>query len=327
MEYKRLNKTELLVSPICLGTVNYGSALPIKDSKLQLSQFLDKGGNFIDSAHIYGDWEPGLTGRSERVIGDWFKESKSRDKVVLATKGAHPKWGFMEIPRVKPADIMVDLEESLSFLNTDYIDLYFLHRDDPDVPVGEILDCLEEACSQGKIRYYGCSNWRLDRIKEAEKYATRKGIKGFVVNQLMWSLADINFFNLPDKSFILMDKDTYQHHSSSGMNVMAYMSIAKAYFTRRQDGEELPESVTSVYDNKSNDEIFREGVKFLEGSGYNFMDLSLMYLMAEENINTIPIASFDTSQQLELGLSPWNKAYPKEILRKLGDLKQFVYRA
>lgn len=327
MEYKRLNKTDLSVSPICLGTVNYGSALSIKDSKWQLSQFLDKGGNFIDSAHIYGDWEPGLTGRSERAIGAWFKESGNRDKVIIATKGAHPDWGFMDIPRVKPTDIMADLEESLFFLNTEYIDLYFLHRDDPKVPVEEIIDCLDGACSQGKIRYYGCSNWSLERILAAEKYAESKGSNGFVVNQLMWSLADINFYNLPDKTFVLMDKETYQHHSLKGMNVMAYMSIAKAYFSRRQDKEELPESVTSVYDNKSNDAIFREGLKFLEDSSYNFMDLSLMYLMAQENIKTIPIASFDTPEQLEIGLSSWNKTYPKELLSKLGDLKQFVYWA
>lgn len=326
MVQKKLKKTELLVSPICLGTVNYGSSLSVEDSKRQLSQFVDKGGNFIDSAHIYGDWEPGETGRSERAIGAWFKESGSRDKVILATKGAHPKWESMEIPRVKPVDIVKDLEESLSYLNTDYIDLYFLHRDDPQVPVENIIDCLDEACTQGKIRYYGCSNWTLERIKEAEKYANAKGSKGFVVNQLMWSLADINFYNLPDKSFILMDEETYSHHSTKDMNVMAYMSIAKAYFTLRQSGEKLSEYNTLVYSNESNDAIYEEGIKFIKGSNYNFMDLSLMYLMAEENIQTIPIASFDTPEQLEIGLSVWDKQYPLEILDTLGSMKKFVYR-
>lgn len=326
MQYKNLVRTDLSVSPICLGTVNYGSMLSEADSKRQLSQFLDMGGNFVDSAHIYGDWEPGLTGRSERTIGHWFKETGNRDKIILATKGAHPDWGFMEIPRVKPSDIMKDLEESLRFLHTDHIDLYFLHRDDANVPVEDIIDCLDDACIQGKIRYYGCSNWSLERICAAETYARAKGSKGFVVDQLMWSLADINFYNLADKTFILMDGDTHAHHAENGMNVMAYMSIAKAYFTRKQAKEILPESVSSVYDNESNDAIYREGLDFLKGSDYSFMDLSLMYLMSETKFPTVPIASFDTPEQLEMGLSCWDKPYPVEMLQTFRTLKRFVYR-
>lgn len=327
MQYKRLNNTDLMVSPICLGTVNYDSAVLSKDaSKKQLSQFLDVGGNFVDTAHVYGVWEPGNTSRSEITIGEWIRETGKRDAIVLASKGAHPAWGKMDIPRVGPKDIMKDLEESLRYLRTDYIDLYFLHRDDLNVPVRDIVDCLDAACEQGKILYYGCSNWTLNRVKEAAAYAKAKGSKGFVVNQLMLSLADINFFNLQDKTFVLMDEETAEYQRASGLNAMAYMSIAKAYFTRKYMGEKLPESVLAVYDNESNGKIYERALKSVEKGDYTFMDLSLMYLMSEKRFPTIPIASFDTPSQLVEGLSCWDKPMPQELLDDLRQLKRYVYR-
>ena len=326
MEYRTLNHTDLNVSPICLGTVNYDTSLLSKaDSKRQLSQFLDLGGNFVDTAHVYGVWEPGGTSRSEATIGEWIRETKRRDALILATKGAHPEWGKMSIPRVRPKDIEADLEESLRLLGTDYIDLYFLHRDDPDVPVADIVDCLDRARESGKIRWYGCSNWKLARIRKAADYAKKKGSPGFVVNQLMMSLADINFHMLPDKTFVLMDGETADYHAEAGLNAMAYMSIAKAYFTRRHQGERLPESVSSVYGNSSNDRIYERAKAVVDAGEYTFMDLSLLYLMAERRFPTVPIASFDTPEQLIEGLSCWDKPVPEDLLAELGRMKQFVY--
>lgn len=325
MKYKNLNRTDLSVSALCLGTVNYGTSMTVNESKRQLSQFVEMGGNFVDTAHIYGDWEPGLTARSERAIGKWIQETGQREKIVLATKGAHPDWGKMEIPRVWPKDIEKDLHESLEFLNTDYIDIYFLHRDDPNVPVSQIIDYLDAAVEAGKIRYYGCSNWKLERVKEAAAYAKSKGSKGFVVNQLMWSLADINFPNLPDKTFVLMDKATYDYSRETGMNVMAYMSIAKAFFTRKFAGEQLPPEVSGVYENNSNSDIYEEALEVVKKGKYSFMDLALLYLVAEQSFPSIPIASFDNEAQLVSGLSCLEKDMPTDILMKLGSLKQFIY--
>lgn len=326
MEYRNLNHTDLEVSPICLGTVNYDTTLLSKtDSKRQLSQFVELGGNFVDTAHVYGVWEPGGTSRSEATIGEWFRETGGRDSLILATKGAHPEWGKMSVPRVRPRDIEADLEKSLHLLHTDYIDLYFLHRDDPGIPVSDIVDCLDRARERGKIRWYGCSNWKLGRIREAADYAKRKGAPGFVVNQLMLSLADINFQGLPDKTFVVMDGPTADYHSESGLNAMAYMSIAKAYFTRRHAGERLPESVTSVYGNASNDRIYERTRNSVEAGEYTFMDISLLYLMAERRFPTVPIASFDTPEQLAEGLSCWDKPAPMDLLRELGGMKKYVY--
>ena len=309
------------VSAICLGTAITGTAMQEADAKRQMSKFLDMGGNFIDTAHVYGDWEPPVTARSERVIGNWLKETGARSSIVLATKGAHPRMDTMHIPRCSDEEITADLDGSLECLKTDYIDLYFLHRDDVSRPAGDILECLEEQVRKGKIRYYGCSNWQLNRIIEAQEYARLHGLKGFVCNQLMWSLAEINYDNLDDKTFVLMDKSTYQYHVESNMNAMAYMSVAKGYFARLSKGEKLPWSIEKVYGNESNRKIF-ELLEEVCGDTLTVTDISLRYLM-EHPFASVPIASFDNDEQLEESLRACDKDIPKELLDSFSRLKSF----
>ena len=325
MDYKKFNNTDLCVSPVCLGTVNYGTTMSEQDAKAQISAFLDAGGNFLDTAHVYGDWGDGPKCISERVIGKWLKENGRRDGIVLATKGAHPDWERMDVPRVNKTAIEKDLDESLTYLNTDYIDLYFLHRDDPNTPVSEIMECLDDARKAGKIRYYGCSNWALPRIKEAQAYSREHGLQGFSCNQLMWSLADVNFYNLPDKTFILMDEETHAYHAESGMNVMAYMSIAKGYFARRAAGEDLPAGVTDVYGSPSNDAIYELCEDVVAQGTYTHMDLAYMYIMAEKLFPAAPIASFDNMDHLNQCVSGMEKSIPEDIIERVAGLKKFVY--
>ena len=256
-EVKRVNLsgTDLTVSALCLGSLNFGTLLSERQSHEQMSRFLDLGGNFIDTAHVYNDWIPGELSRSEKIIGRWLKASGKRGRIVLATKGAHPSMAARSVKRVRPEAIIEDMNASLANLNTDFVDIFFLHRDDPAVPVAEILGCLNEQIRQKKIRYIGCSNWSLKRIVEAQEYAEKHGLHGFVCNQLMWSLARINQAKLPDK-YAVMDEPTYAYHSSTGLNAMCFSSQAKGYFTRRFNGEVLPKDVSDVYDNPANNEIF-----------------------------------------------------------------------
>lgn len=322
MKFRTFANTKLKVSQLCLGTVNFGTAIPSQAARRQLSQFVDAGGNFIDTAHVYGDWEPEILCRSERTIGAWLKENSNRDKIILVTKGAHPLLDNMDVPRVSPTEIEKDLTESLHYLNTDYIDIYFLHRDDPSIPVGIIIDYLDKKVTEGKIRYYGCSNWSLSRIKEAAEYSKKKRSSGFICNQLMWSLADINVGNLDDQSLVTMDQDTYEYHCLSELNAMAYMSIAKGYFTRRNLGENLPERVEKVYANPTNDRIYSELLKISSETNLSLMDLSILYLM-NHNFPSVPIASFDTPQQMETGLKCCDMTIEQGLIRQLHELKRY----
>ena len=135
--------------------------------------FVDMGGNLIDTAHVYSDWVGPERARSERVVGDWLERSRKRSRVVLVTKGGHPDMTVENpdphISRMKKADMVSDLDSSLRQLRTDYIDLYFYHRDDTAQSVGELIEVMEEFRRQGKIRCYGCSNWTTRRMREADR--------------------------------------------------------------------------------------------------------------------------------------------------------------
>jgi len=318
-----LSNTDLQVSPLCIGTVNFGTSTNSKDAKVQLDRFIELGGNFIDTAHVYNDWVPGERGRSEKIIGQWLNETGLRKDVIISTKGAHPDLSNPSISRVTPENIEKDMNESLERLNTDYIDLYFLHRDNTEVPVGEVLDVLEKARAEGKIRYYGCSNWTLSRIIEASNYAQRHNITGFVCNQIMWSLADINYNGVADKTLVLMDKDTYEYHKETNLSVMAYTSVAKGYFSKLQKGEAISEKLLSTYDTPSNKQIFDELVKTADQLNADIIQVELAFLMHQE-FPAIPIVSFSSLEQLEQAMKSCKLELDEETVSRLRNMKKYV---
>ena len=312
--------TELSVSALCLGTGNYGTFMEETAAKEQMTQYAQAGGNILDTAHVYGDWVPGIRGRSERVIGAWLRESGLRDRMVIVTKGAHPRLESLHIPRLRPEDMEEDLHESLDCLGIDRIDLYLLHRDDPSIPVGEMIDWLAQKKSQGSIRYYGCSNWTLPRIIEANRYADKAHKPGLVCNQLMWSLAIPNHTDTGDPSMLRMDQPTYAYHAQSGMSAMGYMSVAKGYFMRRAAGAVLPDFVEATYASPANDRIFAE-IKRLSGdTGYSIMDLCILYFAAHP-FAAVPIASFSTKQHLREGLHAAGLAADAALVERLHEIR------
>lgn len=315
-------KTDLQVSGLCLGTVNYGTSMPDEQAHRQLDQFTDLGGNFIDTAHVYGDWGDRGPGLSERVIGAWLKASGKRDRVVIATKGAHPPLEDMHHARLDAASIRADVEGSLRCLGVENIDLYLLHRDDVNRPVAEILGTLEDMRRRGDIRCYGCSNWTLSRMKEATETAAREGMQGFVCNQTMWSLADVRLSGVQDDTLVVMDRETYDWHSETGMSAMAYMGIAKGYFAKRAKGQPLSPSMVNRYAVPSNDAMAALMQEQLP-AGYSPMDASLLYFRAHA-FPAIPIASFRTEAQLTEAMAAIDRPCPEALMAALREKKQFT---
>src|SRR5258708_9428063 len=156
--------------------------------------------------------------------------------------------------RLSRAEIAHDVDESLEFLQTDSIDLYWLHRDDSAIPVGDILGSLNEQVAAGKIRYFGCSNWKISRIQAAVDYAASKNIQGFSANQPMWSLATPNLDQLSDKTLVAMDSDATAFHGRTGMAVIPYTSQAQGFFTKLAASGRagLSASVSKAYYNETN---------------------------------------------------------------------------
>ncbi len=325
MKYIKFNNTDLNVSSIVIGTGDMGHKINVEESKALLSEYVKLGGNMIDTAQVYGDWLDEQGSLTERIIGEWLDENQNRNELILVTKGGHPALDAMDVSRMNAREINKDIDGSLKNLRTDYIDLYLLHKGDDNASVPEIMECLEQARREGKIRYYGCSNWSVPRMKEAKAYCEAKGYPGFVVSQIMWSLADINYSGVPDASYRAMEKETMEYHRETGMNVMAYSSIASGYFTKRLEKRDIPENVRAMYDNPSNDKIFHRGIEILSDSKCSFVDLSYLYLTEQEGFPTVAIAAFRNQEQLKQAMESVDKEIDREVLHSLEKEKVYTY--
>ncbi|MFC5451117.1 aldo/keto reductase [Paenibacillus aestuarii] len=237
MRNRNIPGTELTPSVICLGTSNFGETVSKETSFELMDRFLDRGGNFLDTAKVYSDWLPGELSRSEKLIGQWLKSRNNRNRIVLATKGAHPELETMHIPRLSREEIIYDVEQSLRHLQTDFIDLYWLHRDDPQRPVEDIIDTMNALVQQGKIRYFGCSNWKAVRIEAANHYAASRGVQGFAASQTKWSLASYSPGN--DPTTVTMDENELTYHEGTGLPAIPYNSQASGFFSGRYKSEML----------------------------------------------------------------------------------------
>jgi aryl-alcohol dehydrogenase-like predicted oxidoreductase len=295
--------TDLCPSAICLGTVPFGSTLSEKYSFDLLDACLHLGGNFIDTANVYADWIADTKSASEKTIGKWLQTRRNRGKVIIATKGGHPKLYQMQVPRLTKKDIIHDLHESLHHLQTDYVDLYWLHRDDPSIPVENILMTLEEQVQSGKIRYYGCSNWTASRLKEARNASVYHNIKGFAANQPLWSLAVPNHDRLTDKTMVQMDDELKAFHSITGMAVIPYSSQANGFFSGRYQKNDKsfssPSSSTvyQIYYNDGNFERLNRVKHVAQHLLKTTTQIALGYLLSQP-YPVFPIVGSRTIEQL-----------------------------
>lgn len=228
---RKLPKTTLAVYPICLGSAFFGAVINKAESFALMDAYVAAGGNFIDTAKVYSDWIPGERSRSEKLIGEWMTARGNRNAIVLATKGAHPPLTTM-MPRMSAQDISDDVHASLSHLRVHSIDLYWLHRDDPATPVNAIIDALNTHVRAGKLRYLGCSNWRVGRIREANAYAAASGQAGFVASQPMWSAAIVDPAGVADKTMAIMDAETYAFHRDTQLACVPFSSQAGGLFAK-----------------------------------------------------------------------------------------------
>ncbi len=310
--------TDLSVSELCYGTNMLGTAVDQEGSNAILDRFVELGGNFIDSARMYGDWVPGPTGQSERAIGAWIK-TRGRDGLVIATKGAGMDLRAGDWRnRVTPADIAKDVGESLDHLGIDTIDLYWLHADNPEAPVQPIVDALLEHQAAGRIRYFGASNWSADRIREANAYAKSIGKQAFVAAQPFWGLA------LPDKA--AADAQGYQLHyegnfeslHAEGMPIIPYSGQSGGYFTKLDKGGEaaLGETLTVRYGNPANAKRLSAVQAVAKKHGVTINEIVLAYLTNQPN-QTIPIIGASRPEQIEESVKAVNVKLTTEELAQL----------
>ena len=181
MRYAEIPGIKKPVARVVQGTTMIGSDLNEEESFALLDQVYALGCNTIDTAHVYSG------GKSERIIGRWMQMRGLRDQIVIITKGAaHSE----DRRRLTPFDIASDLHDSLARLRTDKIDLYFLHRDDPNLPVEPVIDTLNDHVRAGRLLAFGASNWSHGRIEAANAYAESNGLIPFVASSPQFSLGE-----------------------------------------------------------------------------------------------------------------------------------------
>jgi aryl-alcohol dehydrogenase-like predicted oxidoreductase len=190
MKYHPLPGTDLRLSTFCCGLGDLFTAGKTDESDKLLDAYIEAGGNFFDTAHMYCHWLPGGNGLSEISIGDYVRR-RGLKEVIIATKGGCGSlWRYRKTDDLlSPGRLIADIDDSLGRLEIDTIPLYYMHRDDPRVPVSVIMDTLHAEIGRGRIRYLGASNWRVERLAEANEYARSKNLQPFVIVEPNWSLA------------------------------------------------------------------------------------------------------------------------------------------
>ncbi|MCY3934720.1 MAG: aldo/keto reductase [Chloroflexi bacterium] len=254
-----------------------------------LDAVYEQGCRVLDTAHVYGD------GANERRVGRWLKARGRREEMVILAKGAHHS---EQRRRVTPADITADLSDSLARFQTEQLDLYLLHRDDPRQPVGPIVECLHEHAEAGRIGAYGGSNWTTARLQEANDYAAANGLRPFVAGSPNFSLAEQ--FDAPWPGCVSVSGDgracDLAWYRDAGVALFAWSSLAGGFFSGRvdvadakkrpaatADGEEgWRERCLRVYGHERNWRRQARARDLAAAKGLSLAQVALAYVLSQE---------------------------------------------
>lgn len=217
---RRLGKSEIKTKPLMFGGNVFGWTVDEAMSFKLLDFFLDAGFNFIDTADVYSRWVAGNKGgESEMIIGKWHKLKKCRHQVAIATKvGMEMGPGQVGLSK---KHIIAAVEESLKRLQTDYIDLYQAHKDDPDSSVQETLEAFSQLVNQGKVRVIGASNFSTERLKESLSTSMTRGLPRYQALQPLYNLYDRDGFEGPLEDECVKNQ----------IGVISFFSLASGFLT------------------------------------------------------------------------------------------------
>ena len=292
MNMRKLGKTGMEIAPLVLGGNVFGWTADQSASFKLLDKFVNAGFNAIDTADVYSKWVPGYKGgESEQVIGEWIKRSGKRNQIILATKVG------MEMPDfgkgLSKSHILRSAEASLKRLQTDYIDLYQSHIDDPDTPLEETLGAYAELIKQGKVKAIGASNHKAERLALALETSRKRGLPEYQTLQPNYSL---------------VDRDEYENNlrplcEKEGLGVISYFPLAGGFLTGKYRSEKDAEGKPRA----------RNVTKYLNERGFRVLaaldkvaakckttpaQISLAWARSRPGI-TAPIASATNLDQLQ----------------------------
>ena len=286
-----LPESDLVVHELCLGSNIFGGNATEAESHLVMDAYKSHGGNFIDTADMYNQWVEGhVGGESETVIGNWMKSRGNRSEMVIATKVSK-----MDRHRGLAAkNIFAACEESLDRLQTDYIDLYYSHEDDPTVSLEETLGAYAQLIAEGKVRYIAASNFTAARLRESIAYSQENNIPAYIAVQDLYNLIDRKKY----------ETDLQPTVADLGITNLPYYGIARGFLS----GKYRP-GVTEVDSKRAAgamEHADEKGFAILSAmdqiseahNGAPLSAIALAWLRSQPTVS-VPISSARTVPQLE----------------------------
>ncbi len=283
-----LPKTDLQVHPLCLGGNVFGFSADVKNSEDVLSYYFDNGGNFVDTADMYSQWAPGhVGGESETIIGNWMKKRGNRSQMVIATKVSK----LDTRPGLKAANIAAACDDSLRRLQTDYIDLYYAHQDDPETPIEETLGAFDSLIKAGKVRYIAASNFTPARLQDSLDIAKKLNLASYVACQ--------DQYNLMDRDYETTLRDTVE---KNGLSEIPFYGLARGFLTGKYRPGVSVESVRATgvgnsYANERGWKMLEKLDRIAQEKSTSVAAVALAWLRSQPTVST-PIASSTNLEQV-----------------------------
>ena len=282
-------ETDLVVHPLCLGGNVFGWSADKAQSEAVLDAYTKHGGNFIDTADVYSEWKEGnVGGESETIIGTWAKARGNRSELVIATKVAM----LSKRPGLSAANIIAACDESLKRLQTDYIDLYYSHKDDEETPIEETLAAYAQLIAQGKVRYIAASNFSGVRLAQSLKFSADNSIPSYIAVQ--------DHYNLMHRSEFETDKAPVL--AANSITCIPFFGLARGFLTGKYrpgvSVDSMRASGVAEYQNEKGYAVVSALEEIAKAHNASIAAVALAWLRAQPQVST-PIASARTVEQLE----------------------------
>lgn len=264
-----------LDKPISHLVMGCDNQLTMPQATVMFDDFVQRGGNCFDTAHIY------TGGTTQKLLGQWMQDRGNREDLVVIGKGAHT-------PQCVPEAIAPQMEEDLDRLQTDYVDLYFMHRDDVDVPIGEFVDAILEQYEKGRIRLFGGSNWTISRTEAGNEYARSKGVDGFTILSNNFSLARM-INPVWGGTMAASDDETRSWLEKTNTALFPWSSQARGFFTDRAGPDKLDNrELANAWYSDDNFERRRRAYELAEARSVDPMAICLAYVLGQ-NFPVFPL--------------------------------------
>jgi predicted dehydrogenase/aryl-alcohol dehydrogenase-like predicted oxidoreductase len=264
MKYGQISGIPKPISRLAMGVDNQ-TFMP--HAAVMFDDFFERGGNFFDTAYVYA------AGVLEKNLGQWIKNRGVRERVVILDKGAHT-------PFCNPVDLTKQLLESLERLQTDYVDLYMLHRDNPEIPADEFIDVLNEQKEKGRVSAFGASNWSIARLEAANEYAKSRGLSGFAAVSNNFSLARMVQPVWPG-CISSSDKSSSEWFRRTQMPLVAWSSQARGFFTRAYPNDRSDEELVRCWYSDENFQRLERAQELAAKRGVLPINIALAYVLCQ----------------------------------------------